>query len=122
MSKHDYRVTLRQMEEYAGRAQEICADKTLDELMGDWQATLALERALEVLGEAVKRLPNDLRNRYTQVEWRAIAGMRDRLIHGYDFIKHEILWNAVHEQLPTLRETIQQMLDDSENGDPAYKP
>ena len=66
--------------------------------MSDWQATLALERALEILGEAVKRLPNDLRNRYTQVEWRAIAGMRDRLIHGYDSIKREILWNAVHER------------------------
>lgn len=117
MSKHDYRVTLRQIEEYAGRAQEICAGKALDELVGDWQATLALERALEILGEAVKRLPNDLRNRYTQVEWRAIAGMRDRLIHGYDSIKHEILWNAVHEQLPTLQATIQQMLDDLESGD-----
>ena len=117
MSKHDYRVTLRQIEEYAGRAQEICAGKTLNELVSDWQATLALERALEILGEAVKRLPNDLRNRYTQVEWRAIAGMRDRLIHGYDSIKHEILWNAVHEQLPTLQVTIQQMLDDLESDD-----
>ena len=112
MSKHDYRVTLRQIEEYASRAQEICAGKTLDELVGDWQATLALERALEILGEAVKRLPNDLRNRYAQVEWRAIAGMRDRLIHGYDAIKHEILWNAVYDQLPILQATIQQILDD----------
>jgi hypothetical protein len=67
-------VTLRQIEEYTGRAQEICADKTLDALVSDWQATLALERALEILGEAVKRLPDDLRDRYTQVEWRAITG------------------------------------------------
>ena len=117
MSKHDHRVTLRQIEEFAGRAQEICAGKTLDELLGDWQAKLALERALEILGEAVKRLPDDLRNRHKQVEWRAIAGMRDRLIHGYDAINHEILWNAVHEQLPTLKSTIQQMLDDPEGGD-----
>lgn len=75
MSKHDYRVTLRQIEEYAGRAQEM-----------------------------------------------AIAGMRDRLIHGYDSIKHEILWNAVHEQLPTLQVTIQQMLDDLEKGNPTSEP
>lgn len=45
MSKHDYRVTLRQIEEYAGRAQEICAGKTLDELVSDWQATIALASA-----------------------------------------------------------------------------
>ena len=45
MSKHDYRVTLRQIEEYAGRAQEICAGKALDELVGDWQATIAMASA-----------------------------------------------------------------------------
>ena len=114
MSKHDHRVTLRQIQEFAGLAQEICAGRTLDELQGDWQAKLALERALEVLGEAVKRLPEDLRHRHSQVEWRAIAGMRDRLVHGYDAINHEILWNAVHEQLPLLKGTIQQMLADTE--------
>ena len=91
--------------------------KTLDELVSDWMALLALERVLEILGEAVKRLPDDLRNRYPEIEWRAIAGMRDRLSHGYDAINHEILWNAVHERLPTLQTTVQQMLAELENGD-----
>ncbi|HIL10727.1 MAG TPA: DUF86 domain-containing protein [Candidatus Latescibacteria bacterium] len=116
MSSHDHGVTLRQIGEYAGRAQEICAGKTLDGLISDWQATLALERALEILGEAVKRLPDDLRTRYPQVEWRAIAGMRDRLSHGYDAINHEILWKAVHERLPTLQAIVEQMLRDLTNG------
>ena len=66
MSKHDHRVTLRQIEEYARHAQEICAGRSLTELLADWQATLALERALQVLGEAAKRLPDDLRERYPQ--------------------------------------------------------
>ena len=64
MSSHDHGVTLRQIGEYAGKAKEICADKTLDSLISDWQATLALERALEILGEAVKRLPDNLRTRF----------------------------------------------------------
>jgi len=88
----------------------------LDELVSDWQATLALERVLEIIGEAVKRLPNNLRNCYPQVEWRAVAGMRDRLSHGYDAINHEILWKAVHERLPTLQATVQHMFRDLENG------
>ena len=119
MSSHDHRITLRQIEEYAGRAQEICTGKTLDVLVSDWLATLALERALEILGEAVKRLPDDLRNRHPEIEWRAIAGMRDRLSHSYDAINHEILWKAVHERLPTLQATVQQMLRDLENGNTA---
>ena len=112
MSDHDPRITLRQIEEYADRAQVICADKSLEDLTANWQAVLALERALEILGEAVKRLPDDLRARYPQVEWRAITGMRDRLSHGYDAIDHEILWTAVHDRLPGLRTTVGQMLRD----------
>jgi uncharacterized protein with HEPN domain len=110
MSRRDQRVTLEQIEEYARRSQEICAGKTLQGLLSDWQATLALERALEILGEAVKRLPEELRNRYPQVEWKAVAGMRDRLSHGYDAIDHAILWRAVHEQLPALIVTVECML------------
>lgn len=122
MSKRDHRVTLRQIEEYASHAQEICAGKTLQEVLSDWQATLALERALEILGEAVKRLPDDLRGRYPQVEWKAVAGMRDRLSHGYDAIDYEILWKTVHERLPTLLSTVEQMLQDLEGADNESAP
>lgn len=112
MSRYDHRVTLRQIEEYARRSQEICTGRSLKELLADWQATLALERALEILGEAVRRLPDDLRNSYPQVEWRAVAGMRDRLTHGYDAIDHDIIWRTVHERLPVLLTTVAQMLRD----------
>lgn len=67
MSAHDPRITLRKMREAAARAQEICAGKTLEALLADWQATAALERFLEIVGEAVKRLPSELRDRYPQV-------------------------------------------------------
>lgn len=117
MSRRDHRVTLQQVGEYARRAQQICAGKTLETLLADWQAVLALERALEILGEAVKRLPGELCSRYPQVEWKAIAGMRDRLSHGYDAIDHGILWKAVQERLPMLLTTVEQMLQDLENAD-----
>ena len=110
MSRRDTHATLRQIADTARHAQELCADKTLKELLSDWKSVLAFERSLEILGEAVKRLPADLCEAYPAVPWRLVAGMRDRLIHGYDEIDYEILWNAVHEDLPNLLKTVNQMI------------
>jgi uncharacterized protein with HEPN domain len=55
---------------------------------------------MEVLGEAVKRLLPDLTARYPAVDWRGIAGMRDRLSHGYDTIDYGLLWQAVETRVP----------------------
>jgi len=108
-------VTLRQIADYAGQAQAICAGKTLANLVADRQAMLALERALEILGEGVKRLPTELRDRYPMVPWKLVAGMRDRLIHGYDEIRHDVLWNTVQQDLPVLLATVEQMLMELED-------
>ena len=112
MSSHDPRVTLRQLQDAARRLQEICAGRTLEGLLADWMATAAAERFFEIVGEAVKRLPMDLRERYPAVPWKEIAGTRDRLSHGYDDINYEVLWDAVQNDLPQLLKTVERMLDD----------
>jgi uncharacterized protein with HEPN domain len=91
MSARDPQATLRQIQDAAQRLQMICADKTLETLMADWQATAALERFLEILGEGVKRLPIELRSRYPSVPWKEIAGTRDHLSHGYDDVDYQVL-------------------------------
>ena len=73
MSKHDPRVTLRQIAEYARHARELCARQTLAELKADWRQAFAFERVMEVLGEAVKRLPSEERQKHPQVPWRLVA-------------------------------------------------
>lgn len=110
MSAHDPQVTLRQIQDAARRARQICAGRTLDALVNDWQATAALERFIEIVGEGVKRLPLELRNRYPAVPWKEIAGTRDHLSHGYDDVDYQVLWDAVQTDLPLLLSTVEQML------------
>jgi uncharacterized protein with HEPN domain len=110
MSKHDPQVTLRQITEYARRAQELCSTTTLAELVADWRIALAFERVMEVLGEATKRLPSELRDRYPVVPWKLIVGMRDRVSHGYDAVDYQILWDAVQQDIPVLLDTVEQIL------------
>ncbi len=116
MSKHDPKVTLRQIADHARQAQELCAQNKLPEILMDWHKRLAFERVMEVLGEAVKRLPPELCQRYPAVPWKLIAGMRDRVSHGYDAIDHATLWDTVRDDGPGLLATVKQMLKDLECG------
>ena len=112
MSKHDPRVTLQQLRDAARDAASFCAGRTLEELTRDRVQVLALERCFEIMGEAIKRLPMELRARYPEQNWKQVAGLRDVVVHGYDSVDHGILWKAVAEDFPNLFSTIERMLSD----------
>jgi uncharacterized protein with HEPN domain len=112
MSRRDPRITLAQIRDAAEKARALCAGHTLDSLLANWQATAALERLIEIIGEGVRRLPNDLNQRRDDIPWKEITGTRDHLIHGYDLIDHRILWDAVQLDVPRLIEAIGDLLRD----------
>ena len=70
----------------------------------------AFVRSLEIIGEAVKQLPNDIKERYSHLEWRAMAGMRDRLIHGYFGVDYDIVWDVVINKIPVLQREVEHIL------------
>ena len=73
-------------------------------------------RALEIIGEAVRHIPASLRTDYPQIPWRAIAGMRDKLIHDYFGINLLRIWNTVQKYLPRLLEVVKQMIENKDIG------
>lgn len=70
----------------------------------------AFVRSLEIIGEAVKQLPDAVKQRYSHLEWRAMAGMRDRLIHGYFGVDYDIVWDVVANKIPELQQAVEHIL------------
>jgi uncharacterized protein with HEPN domain len=83
---------------------------TKAEFLGNETLKRAFVRSLEIIGEAAKQIPDDFRQKYTYVEWRAMAGMRDRLIHGYFGVDYDIVWDVVTAKVPVLQREVGQIL------------
>lgn len=71
----------------------------------------AVVRNLEVIGEAVKKLPEDLRAQHPSLEWKKMAGLRDILIHEYFGLDSDIVWDIVKNKVPTLNQAVRAMLN-----------
>jgi uncharacterized protein with HEPN domain len=81
-----------------------------DDFLGNETLKRAFTRSIEIIGEAAKKVPEDFRQKYPNVEWRAMAGMRDRLIHGYFGIDYDIVWDVVINKAPELHQIVEEIL------------
>ena len=113
MSKHDDRISLRQMLDYARQAGVLTRGRQRSDLDTDLLFQLAMTRLVEIIGEAASRVSTPTREKYPQIPWRAMVGMRNRLIHGYDQVDLNLLWNTLEMDLPVLIVQLEDTEDDS---------
>ena len=81
-----------------------------DQFMQNVPTQDAAIRRLEIIGEAVKNIPTNFKKEYPNIPWKKIAGLRDKLIHGYFGIDLELVWKIIERDLPLFKKQIQEML------------
>lgn len=83
---------------------------TFEGFINDDKTKDAVERNFEIIGEAVKNLPDEYRNKYPHIPFKQIAGMRDKLIHDYFGIDYEIVWKTIKDKLPEFSTEIDKLI------------
>ena len=112
--KRDFLVYLDDILDAMGKAEMFVAGMSYAQFEDDLRTNYAVTRALEIVGEATKRLPVSFREQYPHVPWQDMAGMRDKIIHGYDNVNLRIVWDVVKRDIPEVRPMIKQILTDLE--------
>lgn len=89
----------------------VCGNLNKDEFVNNGTLKRAIERSLEIIGEATKKVPADFKYRWNTIQWKNMAGMRDRLIHDYHGVNYSIVWDVVKNKIPELQKQIEEVLE-----------
>jgi len=113
MKKRDYRDYIKDILDSINDIESFIRGMNFEEFKKDRKTIYAVVRGIEVIGEATKNIPRALKEKH-KVPWKKMAGMRDRLIHEYFGIDIEILWKTAKEDIPPLKQSVQNILESLE--------
>lgn len=89
------------------RVQAKTADRTFADFASDWELRFIVERSIEIISEASRRIPDEIKNTRPEIHWRGVAGVGNVLRHEYHTISDKVIWDVVQQDLPKLRAAVE---------------
>ena len=103
MSKRDWRLFIEDILECIGKIEKYIENMEFDNYEKDNKTIDAVVRNLEIIGEASRNIPENIKMRYRDVYWKGIVGLRNRIIHEYFGVDLKIIWHIIKEEIPVLK-------------------
>lgn len=114
MPSRDPRQRLQDILDNIDAARSFVADLSFERFAGDLKTVYAVGRALEIISEASRRLPDEIRNRHPEIDWRALAGLGNVYRHDYDVVDARLMWLTIQRRLSALETVVKTELDQLE--------
>ncbi|RJR43219.1 MAG: DUF86 domain-containing protein [Deltaproteobacteria bacterium] len=114
-AKREYLDYLKDIQDALEKINDFIAGLDFESFARDNKTAFAVIRALEIMGEAARKIPKSIRSRYPEVPWQDMAGMRDKLIHDYFGVDLRVVWKTLQIDLPPLKAMIDQIIRESQD-------
>jgi len=112
MSKRPINLLLNDIRQAIDRIEQYIKNLSFDAFSNDQKSVDAVVRNLEIIGEAASRLPDEFKEKYSEIEWYKVIGLRHRIVHEYFGIDIEIIWQILQKDLTELRQKITRIMGD----------
>ncbi len=111
----DYKLYLKDILEAMESIEQFVKGLSFDNFIKDDKTTSAVIRKFEIIGEATKQIPDEMRQKYPLVPWKEMAGMRDRLIHFYSGVDYKLVWDTIVNRIPQVKTLIKDIIENNNN-------